>query len=129
MLRRVNITQLRSRIILEIRDMASVHGPKLISGNSNLKLARSVARRVSLHRGLSVDLVEWLLIEPPFAFDVANSWLVSFQAQSVQVHCSNEHIPANPSNQPADLAAGQPPQEFPGISHKISRHFREFPFP
>ena len=38
--------------------MASVHGPKLISGNSNLKLARSVARRVSLHRGMSVDLVD-----------------------------------------------------------------------
>ena len=38
--------------------MASVHGPKLIAGNSNLKLARSVARRMSLHRGMNVDLVD-----------------------------------------------------------------------
>ena len=38
--------------------MASVHGPKLIAGNSNLKLARSMARRMSLHRGMNVDLVE-----------------------------------------------------------------------
>ena len=38
--------------------MASVDGPKLISGNSNLKLAKSVARRMSLHRGMSVDLVD-----------------------------------------------------------------------
>ena len=38
--------------------MASVHGPKLIAGNSNLKLARSVARRMSLHRGMNVNLVD-----------------------------------------------------------------------
>jgi ribose-phosphate pyrophosphokinase len=38
--------------------VASVDGPKLISGNSNLKLAKSVARRMSLHRGMSVDLVD-----------------------------------------------------------------------
>ena len=38
--------------------MASVDGPKLISGNSNLKLAKSVARRMSLHRGISVNLVD-----------------------------------------------------------------------
>ena len=38
--------------------MASVHGPKLIAGNSNLKLARSMARRMSLHRGMNVDLVD-----------------------------------------------------------------------
>ena len=38
--------------------MASVDGPKLISGNSNLKLAKSVARRMSLHRGMSVNLVD-----------------------------------------------------------------------
>ena len=38
--------------------MASVHGPKLIAGNSNLKLARSVARRMSLHRGMNVSLVD-----------------------------------------------------------------------
>jgi len=31
--------------------------PKLISGNANLTLARAVARRMSMHRGMSVDLV------------------------------------------------------------------------
>ena len=38
--------------------MAAVDEPKLISGNSNLTLARSVARRMSLHRGVNLDLVD-----------------------------------------------------------------------
>jgi ribose-phosphate pyrophosphokinase len=32
--------------------------PKLISGNANLTLARSIARRMSMHRGMSVNLVD-----------------------------------------------------------------------
>ena len=32
--------------------------PKLISGNSNLSLAKSIARRMSVHRGMSVGLVD-----------------------------------------------------------------------
>ena len=32
--------------------------PKLISGNANLPLARGIARRVSMHRGMAVGLVE-----------------------------------------------------------------------
>ena len=32
--------------------------PKLISGNANQSLARAVARRMSLHRGMSVSLVD-----------------------------------------------------------------------
>ena len=31
--------------------------PKLMSGNANLPLARSIARRMSMHRGINVDLV------------------------------------------------------------------------
>ncbi len=37
--------------------MAS-HDPKLIAGNSNLTLAKSIARRMSLHRGIGADLVD-----------------------------------------------------------------------
>ncbi len=37
--------------------MASLHEPKLISGNANLKLAAAVARRMSIHRGAPVNLV------------------------------------------------------------------------
>ncbi|MFP4405862.1 ribose-phosphate pyrophosphokinase [Rhodosalinus sp.] len=32
--------------------------PKLISGNANLPLARAIARRMSMHRGMNVDLVD-----------------------------------------------------------------------
>jgi len=38
--------------------MASVDEPKLISGNSNAKLAKAVARRMSLHRGMNLGLVD-----------------------------------------------------------------------
>jgi ribose-phosphate pyrophosphokinase len=36
----------------------SASDPKLISGNSNRPLAQAIARRMSLHRGMSVSLVE-----------------------------------------------------------------------
>jgi ribose-phosphate pyrophosphokinase len=36
----------------------SASDPKLISGNSNRPLAQAIARRMSLHRGMSVGLVE-----------------------------------------------------------------------
>ncbi|MEM6939528.1 MAG: ribose-phosphate pyrophosphokinase [Pseudomonadota bacterium] len=38
--------------------MPSTPEPKLISGNANLPLARAIARRMSLHRGVNVGLVE-----------------------------------------------------------------------
>jgi ribose-phosphate pyrophosphokinase len=38
--------------------MPSVIEPKLISGNANPALAKSVARRMSMHRGMSVNLVD-----------------------------------------------------------------------
>ncbi len=38
--------------------MRSVNQPKLISGNANRSLARSVAKRMSIHRGTQVDLVD-----------------------------------------------------------------------
>ena len=38
--------------------MAANSEPKLISGNANLTLAKAIARRMSLHRGMSVSLVE-----------------------------------------------------------------------
>ena len=38
--------------------MAAITEPKLISGNSNLTLAKAIARRMSLHRGVSVNLVD-----------------------------------------------------------------------
>lgn len=37
--------------------MPSLHEPKLISGNANLKLSGAVARRMSIHRGTPVKLV------------------------------------------------------------------------
>jgi len=38
--------------------MRSITEPKLISGNANQTLAKAVARRMSMHRGISVGLVE-----------------------------------------------------------------------
>ena len=38
--------------------MAAITEPKLISGNANLSLAKAIARRMSMHRGMSVNLVE-----------------------------------------------------------------------
>ncbi len=38
--------------------MAAITEPKLISGNANLSLAKSIARRMSLHRGMNVNLVD-----------------------------------------------------------------------
>ncbi len=38
--------------------MASMIEPKLISGNSNRPLAQAIARRMSMHRGMSVGLVD-----------------------------------------------------------------------
>ena len=38
--------------------MSVVTEPKLISGNSNRPLAQSIARRMSMHRGMSVGLVD-----------------------------------------------------------------------
>ncbi len=37
--------------------MQSVQDPKLISGNASLPLAKSIARRMSMHRGMSINLV------------------------------------------------------------------------
>jgi ribose-phosphate pyrophosphokinase len=38
--------------------MPAINEPKLISGNANMSLARAIARRMSMHRGMSVNLVE-----------------------------------------------------------------------
>jgi ribose-phosphate pyrophosphokinase len=38
--------------------MAVVNEPKLISGNANMTLARAIARRMSVHRGMQVGLVD-----------------------------------------------------------------------
>ena len=38
--------------------MPSVQEPKLIAGNANLTLATAISRRMSLHRGLHVGLVD-----------------------------------------------------------------------
>lgn len=38
--------------------MPSTSEPKLISGNANRTLARAIARRMSMHRGMSVNLVD-----------------------------------------------------------------------
>ena len=38
--------------------MPSVQEPKLIAGNANLNLAKAISRRMSLHRGLHVGLVD-----------------------------------------------------------------------
>ncbi|WP_112312131.1 ribose-phosphate pyrophosphokinase [Pseudogemmobacter bohemicus] len=38
--------------------MAAINEPKLISGNANLPLAKSIARRMSMHRGMSISLVD-----------------------------------------------------------------------
>jgi ribose-phosphate pyrophosphokinase len=38
--------------------MRHIPEPKLISGNSNMPLAKAIARRMSLHRGVNVGLVE-----------------------------------------------------------------------
>ena len=38
--------------------MPTVNEPKLIAGNANLSLAKAITRRMSLHRGMSVGLVD-----------------------------------------------------------------------
>lgn len=38
--------------------MPAMTEPKLISGNANLSLAKAIARRMSMHRGMSVNLVD-----------------------------------------------------------------------
>ena len=38
--------------------MPTIEEPKLISGNANLPLAKAIARRMSLHRGVNVGLVD-----------------------------------------------------------------------
>jgi len=38
--------------------MPAITEPKLISGNANLPLAKSIARRMSMHRGMSINLVD-----------------------------------------------------------------------
>ena len=38
--------------------MPNLTDPKLISGNANKPLATAIARRMSMHRGMSVDLVD-----------------------------------------------------------------------
>ncbi|NVK46885.1 MAG: ribose-phosphate pyrophosphokinase [Rhodobacteraceae bacterium] len=38
--------------------MPTSHEPKLISGNANRTLANSIARRLSMHRGMSIDLCD-----------------------------------------------------------------------
>jgi ribose-phosphate pyrophosphokinase len=38
--------------------MPTVTEPKLISGNANMALGKSIARRMSMHRGMSVNLVD-----------------------------------------------------------------------
>jgi ribose-phosphate pyrophosphokinase len=38
--------------------MQPVQDPRLIAGNANLPLAKSIARRMSMHLGMSVALVE-----------------------------------------------------------------------
>ena len=38
--------------------MAQTTEPKLISGNANMPLAKAIARRMSLHRGVNVGLVD-----------------------------------------------------------------------
>ena len=38
--------------------MPTLVEPKLIAGNANLPLARAMARRMSMHRGMNVDLVD-----------------------------------------------------------------------
>jgi len=38
--------------------MPALNEPKLISGNANKNLAKAIARRMTVHRGLNVDLVD-----------------------------------------------------------------------
>ncbi|MFT4151174.1 MAG: ribose-phosphate pyrophosphokinase [Paracoccaceae bacterium] len=38
--------------------MPAITEPKLIAGNANLPLAKAIARRMSMHRGMSVNLVD-----------------------------------------------------------------------
>ena len=38
--------------------MPAMTEPKLISGNANKPLAQAIARRMSMHRGMNVSLVD-----------------------------------------------------------------------
>ena len=59
MLSGVNITNLSHYPSCRgYQHMRSLNEPKLISGNANRPLAKAIARRMSMHRGVSVDLVD-----------------------------------------------------------------------
>ncbi len=54
----VNVTILSYRTIPGTAAMPSITEPKLISGNANRPLAEAVAKRMSMHRGSNVGLVD-----------------------------------------------------------------------
>ena len=54
----VNITILSFQATPGINHMPATPEPKLISGNANLSLAKGIARRMSMHRGINLGLVE-----------------------------------------------------------------------
>ena len=58
MLSGVNVTILSCSAPGDPAEMPNITEPKLISGNANLPLATAIARRMSMHRGINVGLVE-----------------------------------------------------------------------
>ncbi len=54
----VNVTNLSRSTTRGPFHMSVTHEPKLISGNANMPLAKAVARRMSMHRGVNVGLVD-----------------------------------------------------------------------
>ena len=58
MLSGVNVTIPSHGITLGDSQMPTITEPKLIAGNANRTLANAVARRMSMHRGMSVGLVD-----------------------------------------------------------------------
>ncbi len=60
MLSGVNITNLSHLPLLpgDLQPMPTLNEPKLIAGNANLPLAESIARRLSLYRGIDQGLVD-----------------------------------------------------------------------
>ncbi len=58
MLSGVNVTNLSSKDHPGTSQMPAIQEPKLISGNANMPLATAIARRMSMHRGVNLGLVD-----------------------------------------------------------------------
>ena len=87
--------------------MPTLHEPKLIAGNANLPLAETIARRMSLHRGVDQGLVDARVER----FSDGEIFVEVFE----NVRGEDMFI-IQPTSNPAKSEGDHPPKEWPMIS-------------